>query len=524
MKRSLSTTTLLFASISAILGSGWLFTAYNTSKCAGPASIISWILGGGAVIIIAFVFAELSSMIPITGSSTRIPQYTHGTLVSFIFSWMIWLSYAGLVAAEVQAVIQSCAYYYPSLLHTQHQLSHIGYAAATLIMLLICIINIYSLRWLMKCNNFLTLLKVIIPVLVCVVILSTRLNLHHIFHPAGQTFSPYGYNGIFKAIASGGILFAFNGFKQSCEMAGEAKNPSKSLPIAIIGSVIITLTLYLLLQFAFLSSLSPANLLHGFHNLELRTPFPMILQQDHLTWLNPLLTVGAIIGPLAAALMYMSSSGRSLYGSSKNGYLPAFLQKLNPQGNPMPGIAISFLFGMLMFFEFHSWKTMSEFLNILMALSYAIAPICLLTLRKKMPQQNRPFKLPMATVWANLAFILCNLITYFTGWKIISTLCIALAAGLIILFSYHFCTERGKKVTFDWRASAWLWPYLIGMGLISYLGQPAFSGTGFIPANWDYGVIAIFSIIIMQLAVHCSLKQETTQQYLDALNINKGEC
>ena len=456
MKRSLSSTTLLFASISAILGSGWLFTAYNTSKCAGPAAIISWILGGGAVIVIAFVFAELSSMIPITGSSTRIPQYTHGTLVSFIFSWMIWLSYAGLVSAEVQAVIQSCAYYYPNLLHTQHHLSHIGYAAATVIMLLICVINIYSLRWLMKCNNFLTCLKVLIPVLVCAFILASKFNLHSVIHPAKQSFAPYGYDGIFKAIASGGILFAFNGFKQSCEMAGEAKKPSKSLPIAIIGSVIVTLTLYLLLQLAFLSSLTPDNLKHGFAALQLRTPFPQILQQDHLAILNPLLTIGAIIGPLAAALMYMSSSARSLYGSSKNGYLPLFLQKLNPQGNPMAGVGISFAFGMLMFIEFHSWKTMSEFLNILMALSYAIAPVCLLTLRKKLPAQHRPFRLPMATLWGHCAFILCNLITYFTGWQIISTLCIALAVGVIILFAYNAASKRPERINFDWRASIWL--------------------------------------------------------------------
>ena len=139
-----------------------------TAKNAGPAAIISWLIGGAAVVIIAFVFAELSSMIPITGSSTRIPQYTHGSIVSFIFSWMIWLSYAGLVAAEVQAVIQSTSYYLPSLINasgaaSDGNLSTLGYLAAAGLMLIISIINIFSLRWLMKCNNVLTLLKIIIP-------------------------------------------------------------------------------------------------------------------------------------------------------------------------------------------------------------------------------------------------------------------------------------------------------------------------------------------------------------------------
>ena len=170
-----------------------------------------------------------------------------------------------------------------------------------------------------------------------------------------------------------------------------------------------------------------------------------------------------------------------------------------------------------MFTQMHSWQVMAEFLNLLMALSYAIAPVCLLTLRRQLPQQRRPFRLPFAYLWANLAFILCNLITYFTGWDIISKLCIALIAGVIILFSYHRLSERGKSICFDWRASVWLWPYLAGISLISYLGQ--FNGKGIIPAGWDYLIIAAFSVAIMHLAIHFRLDDEMTQEYITDLNL-----
>src|SRR3990167_206365 len=112
MKRSISIFALLFTSVSAILGSGWLFTNYYTSTLAGPAAIVSWLIGGFIVIFIAFIFAELCTLLPITGSSTRIPQFTHGTLVSFLFAWIIWLSYAALVPTEVQAVIQYLSYFF----------------------------------------------------------------------------------------------------------------------------------------------------------------------------------------------------------------------------------------------------------------------------------------------------------------------------------------------------------------------------------------------------------------------------
>jgi len=115
MKRSIFNAGLLMTSVSAIMGSGWLFAAYYTASFAGPASLVAWGLGAVLVIIIAFVFAELCAMIPVTGSSTRIPHYTQGTLTSFVFSWIIWITYLTLAPIEVQAIIQYLAFYAPQL-------------------------------------------------------------------------------------------------------------------------------------------------------------------------------------------------------------------------------------------------------------------------------------------------------------------------------------------------------------------------------------------------------------------------
>ena len=529
MQRSLSATTLLFASVSAILGSGWLFTAYYTSLLAGPSAILSWILGGGAVIVVAFVFAELSAMLPITGSSTRIPQYTHGTLVSFIFSWMIWLSYAALVSTEAQAIIQYLSFYgqqvpiLSNMVLTTGKLTAHGYFIATGIMLTISAVNIFSLRWLMRCNNFLTALKIIIPVVVCIAVLVLHSkHLEPALHPAGQSFMPYGWHGVFAAIASGGIVFAFNGFKQACEMAGEAKNPSVSVPLAIVGSVALTLVIYIVMQVTFLKSLNHSNLVLGFSHLQLQSsnsPFASILAQDHLNHLQSLLYIGAVIGPLAAGLMYMGSASRSLFGKSSNGYLPVFFQKLTSQGNPIYGILTTFGFGMLMFAPLPGWDKMITFLTSLMAISYAIAPICLLTLRKQLPEQARPFKLPFANIWGNLSFAICNLMTYFSGWDIISKLSIALLLGFAILFSYYLFSKRGREITFDWRASLWIWPYFAGLSYISYLGNFG-HGHGVLPPGWDYLVIILFSCLIMQLALRFRLEDDETRQYIKALNLN----
>ena len=250
MKRSISTFGLLLTSVSAIIGSGWLFSAYYTASIAGPAAILSWVIGGVSLVIVAFVFAEICGMLPVTASSTRIPQYTHGTIVSFMFAWMIWLSYLALMAAEVQAVIQYSSFYLHGLVKPTGGLTHHGYWAAFVLMFAVSLINTYSLRWLIRCNSFLTLVKVAIPIVLVSFILWHFATFTHILHPGNSSFMPMGIKGVLGAISSGGIVFAFNGFKQAAEMAGDAKNPGRSVPMAIVGSVLVCLILFLLIQFS----------------------------------------------------------------------------------------------------------------------------------------------------------------------------------------------------------------------------------------------------------------------------------
>ncbi|ODN43227.1 APC family permease [Piscirickettsia litoralis] len=519
IKRSISPIALLFSSVSAILGSGWLFSAYFTSKLAGPSALLAWVIGGVTSIIIAFVFAELCTAFPVTGSSTRIPLLSHGTLVSFVFSWVIWLSYMALAPTEVQAVVQYLAFYFPSLTHTQGALTSTGYITATFLMLAISAINTYSLQWLIRANNALTYLKLIIPIIIALVILAYFHQPSHLIHKEAGGFAPFGMHGIFAAITSGGIVFAFTGFKQAAELAGEAKNPAKALPIAIIGSIVICLIIFLLLQTAFLTSMNSHNLAGGWHRLDLSgamSPLSATLQQDHLTSLLPLLYIGALAGPLASGLMYCSSSSRSLFGMSKNGYLPVALQRITTQGNPITAIMVNFVVGMLMFAPLPGWEKMVGFLSSLMSLTYAIAPIALLALRQQMPDIKRPFKLPLTPLWAWLAFYIATLMSYWSGWETVSKISIALAIGLILFFGYHTFSNRGRSFKIDWKESTWLWPYFIGLTLISYLGNFG-DGKHLLPFGLDFIIIGIFCAIIMALAMRFRLPDADTKHYVSTL-------
>lgn len=517
-KRSISSLSLLFTSTSAILGSGWLFAAYYTAQLAGPGALLAWLIGGIAVIAIAYTYAEISAMIPIVGSTSRIPLYTHGTIVNYVYSWIIWLSYIVIAPTETQAVIQYLSYFFPVLTQVGGRLTEIGYIFAALLMFGMTALNVFSIRWLIRFNDGLTIMKLILPVFICIVILTHFFSPEKIIHPFQSQFLVYGMHGVLSAISTGGIVFAFNGFKQACELAGEAKNPKRAIPIAVIGSTIICLIIYLLLQVTLISALIPDNIKHGWLNLAIpgaQSPLAGIIKQSGSTWLMPLLYVGAIVGPLAAGLMYISSSARSLFSMSKHDYLPRFFEKRNKHGHPWVAVLVCFGIGMFAFAPLPGWKNMISFLASLMAASYVITPICLLALRKQVPDYSRPLKLPFATLWATIAFYFCNLLTYWSGWSVIWKMDVCLAISILFLFAYRYGTKRGRELHLDYKAAIWMWPYFGGIALISYLGS--FGGRNILPFGWDMVVLFLFSIVIMWLAINCCLPAERTRRFLAKL-------
>lgn len=523
MKRSVTTLTLLFTSVSAILGSGWLFAAYYAGTIAGPAALLGWVVAGVCIAFVAFVFAELSSMFPVMGSNTRIPHMTHGTLVGFMYSWVIWLCYAAIPPTEVQAIVQYSSFYYPTLTHPNGGLTFDGYLCATVLMLAIAAINAYSLRWLLRSNTALTYMKIFIPLIIITLIFKHFFDIDKIIHPDKAAFFPMGIKGMLTAISAGGMIYAFNGFTQACEWGGAVKRPGFSLPFAIIGSIALTLLIYVGLQMAFLTSIQPFNLAKGWEHLILdraNSPLAAIVYQDGFSWILPLLFAGALIGPFAASLIYTSGASQSLRSKSINGYLPKFLQILSPQHTPIYAVLVNFLLGMCLFAPLPGWNKMMGFLTSLMTFTYTIGPICLIALRDQAPKQDRPFRLPFATIWGTVAFYFCTVFSYFNGWEIISKLSIGFIAGFIILIVYRAFSKSNKQSALNWRSSIWIWPYIAGLTLISYLGSFG-DGKNILPFGWDLLVLAVFSIFIVYLARRFKMTSEYTQAHIDELKLEK---
>lgn len=505
LQKKFSAWNLLLLSMNGMIGSAWLFAPFYAAKIAGPSALIAWILAGTGTITIALVFAELSALFPLAGGTASIPTLSHGTLAGFLFGWMAWLSALTMAPIEVQAVIQYSANYVPSLTWTDHEVVHLstqGYCLAFLLMGILCLLNILSFKGLSSANLFLFSFKVGIILLT---ILTLGLSQHSMTQTL--TFSPLNWQAIFSAIASGGVAFAFTGFKHGVELAAEAKHPQSAAPIAIIGSVGICLLIYLGLQWAFLNALPATALNHGFSRLHFSGeigPFAGLAAIAGFIWLSKLLYADAVISPLGAGLVYTTSTARILFALSKIGCLPQCLQKINPQGFPWVAILINFILGLLIFLPLPGWQAMVSFLVSGMVLSYAIAPITLIALRKKYPDATRPFRLRCAHLIAPFSFYCCNLLVYWTGFDNLKKL----SLFIIVSFIFYGFAIFQKKVIFEKKDAcvlAWFIPYLIGLNIISEMGN--FSGTHQISFGVDLICLGVLSFFIFYLALFLSRTQ-----------------
>ena len=94
LRRDVGLIGLMWASVGSIIGSGWLYGAEKAVVVAGPAAIISWVIGTIAIVLLALVHAELGGRFPVAGGTARYPHYAFGGLAGMSFGWFSWLQAA----------------------------------------------------------------------------------------------------------------------------------------------------------------------------------------------------------------------------------------------------------------------------------------------------------------------------------------------------------------------------------------------------------------------------------------------
>ncbi len=370
IRRDVGPFALMLTGLGSIIGSGWLFGAWRAAGLAGPGAVWAWVLGAAIIMTIALTYAELGAMFPESGGMVRYSHYSHGSLVGFIGAWANWIAIVSVIPVEAEASVQYMASWpwqwahdlYIHMPGGQGELTPAGLAIAAVLVIIYFLLNFWSVKLFARSNTAITVFKLVVPAATGLALIASG------FHTENFSVGVHGdahaldFAAVLTAVATAGIVFSFNGFQSPVNLAGEARNPGKSIPFAVIGSIALATVVYIILQVAYIGAVPPDLLAKaGWHGIDFRSPFAELAILVNLHWLAMLLYVDAFISPSGTGMTYTATTARMIYGMERNGTLPKILGRIHPKwGVPRPAmwfnLAVSFVFLLC----FRGWGTLGR--------------------------------------------------------------------------------------------------------------------------------------------------------------------
>jgi len=495
---------LMYTGLGSIIGSGWLFGAWNAAKLAGPGAVWAWVLGAAIIMTIALTYAELGAMFPESGGMVRYGHYSHGSLVGFIAAWGNWIAIVSVIPIEAEASVQYMSgwkwQWAQDLYHRvpgQHgELSHLGLGFAAVLVVIYFLLNFWSVKLFARSNSVITIIKMVIPAATGVALIASGFHASNFSVGANGGTHANNFAAILTAVATAGIVFSFNGFQSPVNLAGEARNPGRSIPFAIIGAIVIATVIYVLLQIAFLGAVPPDMLAKaGWHGIDFSSPFAQLAVILNLNWLAILLYADAFVSPSGTGMTYTASTARMIYGMERNGTLPKIFGMVHPKwGVPRPAMWLNLVVSFLFLFFFRGWDSLAAVISVATIISYLTGPVSVMTLRRTAPELHRPFRLRGLPIIAGIAFIMSAELLYWAKWPLTGQIIVLVVAALPVYVYYQYKSgwhEFGKQLKGAW----WLVFYLISLAIVSRVGSTQFGGLGYLPYGWDLVVVAVIGLV-----------------------------
>jgi amino acid transporter len=528
---------MTLVSLGSIIGSGWLFGALGAATLAGGGgSLLTWIIAAAVLGLLALVHAELGSTYPVSGGTARFPFMAFGGLGGFTGGWMAWIQAVTIAPIEVEASLSHLQAKFPVGFHvytTTGTLTGAGILWGLLFMAFFTVVNILGVKWLAETNSIAMIWKLLIPTTTIFALLFT--SFHSGNFTAGGGWAPYGAHGILAAL-SAGVIFAAEGFEQAIQIGGETRNPQRNIPRALLIAMGIGTLFYLLLDAAFVGSLNPANLVHGWTHpipgVAKLGPYISLTTQAGLGWLATLLVIDAVVSPGGTGLVYLGTSSRLSYGLGRNGYFPKIISRINARGVPIISIGICFVVGMLTFLPFPDWFGLVGLITSATVIMYAMAPLALSGLRKQDPDRQRGYRLPVAWLLSPLAFIAANIVVYVSGYSTIFWLDVFILVGFLIFGLYQVSLPADKRTILDIRSAWWILPWFGALLILSWLGRYDGSPTKVFGLNlvsskrignwYDLLAVAAMSLVVFYVATFNPLSRDKVQEAVAEVEAEAG--
>ena len=496
---------LVLLGLGSLIGSGWLFGAWEASSIAGPAAIISWIIGFVVIGSIAYNYIEIGTMFPQSGGMSNYAQYKHRSLLTFIAAFENWVSLVTIIPIEAVSAVQYMSSWpwewakFTSGLMDGSTISNAGLFAVFVIIIIFSLLNYWSVKLLTSFTSLISVFKLGVPLLTIIMLIISGFDTGNYGHSVG-TFMPYGSAPIFAATTASGIIFSFNAFQTIINMGSEIQKPEKNIARGIAISLTLSAILYIVLQSTFITSM-PTEMLHenGWSGINFNSPFADMAILLGLNWLAILLYMEAVVSPFGTGVSFVAVTGRVLRAMEQNGHIPKFLGKMNEK-YMIPRVAIIFnaIISMVMVSLFRDWGTLASVISTATLVAYLTGPTTVISLRKMAPKMHRPFRANLLKFMAPFSFVMASLAIYWAMWPTTAEVILIIILGLPIYFFYEY-KMNWKNTKKQIGGSLWIILYLIVLAFLSFIGSKEFKGMNWIHYPYDFIVIIIIALIFYKI-------------------------
>lgn len=450
LKRTMSKWNLLSLGIGCVIGAGiFVMVGEAAGALAGPAVVLSFLLTAIACGLAGLCYAEMASVLPVSGSAYTYAYATLGEFAAWGIGTFLILEY-GLASATVavgwsgyltsflsdMGIVLSPEWTTATGAITEladgTQVVGIFNLPAFLGVLSVCAFLIKGMSESATLNNIIVLVKLTV-ISAFIIIGAFYIDTSNLtpFIPAYEPETDsYGISGIFSAAAM--IFFAYMGFESVSTAAAEAKNPQKDMPFGMIGTLIVCTILYMGLAFVLTGVVDYKELIGS--------PAPLAIAADvmQMPWFKVCIKIGALMGLTSVMLVLTYGMTRILFMISKDGLLPEFLSEINLKTHTP--IKNTILVGLVAAFAAATLpiSTLGNLVSMGTLLAFCIVCGSVIYLHYYHSDLRRPFNTPFKPFVPIAGILVCGFLILSMSADTFKHLGMYLICALAVYFIYGF--------------------------------------------------------------------------------------